>query len=141
VAQTEEQKKIIKQWVRNLESGLYKQTKDTLCNVAGEGLNTGKKNDSFCCLGVLCDMAVRAGVISKAVTDDDGQMLYDGESGTLPKSVIQWAGLRTEDGEYETGKTDAYGPNTYTLAKLNDRGKSFKHIAKVIKSAPEGLFV
>jgi len=45
-------------------------------------------------------------------------------------------GLRTEAGEF----TDKNGA-TASLADLNDNGKKFAAIAKIIESKPEGLFV
>lgn len=105
-------KQIIAAWVEALNSGEYKQTKGLL-----------RKKDSFCCLGVLCELAVAA-----KVTDKD----YEGETIVLPDSVVKWASMRY--------KNASFGDET-SLAQINDAGKKFKTIAKIIESNPEGLFV
>lgn len=122
---TEQQKKIRQKWVAALRSGQYKQGFSSLVTV-------GKKSDKFCCLGVLCDMAVRAGVIPKPEIPQLGcEYQYEGKKGLPPKSVLNWVGLATDSGRSE---------GLASLASLNDEGKTFKHIAKIIESEPEGLF-
>lgn len=122
---TEQQKKIRQKWVAALRSGQYKQG---TCNL----VTRGKKEDQFCCLGVLCDMAVRAGIIPKPELPGVGNTYeYEGMTGLPSKKVREWAGLINGAGtslEY------------HSLASLNDEGKTFKHIAKIIESEPEGLF-
>lgn len=67
-------------WVAALRSGEYPQ---------GHGaLRVGDGN--FCCLGVLCELAVKDGVISPPV-ETNGYWQYSGESGTLPLPVADWA--------------------------------------------------
>lgn len=46
-----------------------------------------------CCLGVLCKLAIRAGVEVEVFTGSDGIVYYDHASTTLPQSVMDWAGL------------------------------------------------
>lgn len=46
-------KKLVRNWVKALRSGRYKQAKRTL--MAGSGLGRGKY--SYCCLGVACRVA------------------------------------------------------------------------------------
>ncbi len=83
-------------------------------------------NDARCCLGILCDVAVKEGVIKKV---QEGQCY-------LPIKVQEWVGLSTEAGDYEH-KTYA----NWALWKDNDRGKlTFKQIAKIIAKQPKGLF-
>lgn len=111
--------KVAKKWVAALRSGKIKQTKDQL----------GRDSGSRCCLGVLCDLAVKAKVIS---IDD---FSYDG--GNLPNTVRVWAGLDTVDGNYRTKQG-----NRRNLVDDNDTAKrSFAKIADIIESQPEGLFV
>lgn len=70
-------------WVAALRSGKYKQ---------GVGFLTAE--DSFCCLGVLCDLALLDGVISDVTVDADKAVVYyDDEAGLPPESVMLWAGL------------------------------------------------
>src|ERR1700728_845952 len=121
---TKEQKKIRKQWVAALRSGQYKQG-------IGALVTLGDKYDRFCCLGVLCDMAVRAGVIeSPIVIGLEENLAYglDLATGALPQEVVDWVGINTCAGDFEGSD----------LAWLNDKGKKFKTIAKIIESEPEG---
>jgi hypothetical protein len=76
------------QWVAALRSGEYKQ-----------GTNYLRKEDRFCCLGVLCDLAVKAKVVSwepLPTVDvwDCGNLLA-----ILPDEVQRWAGLKKGDPE------------------------------------------
>jgi hypothetical protein len=136
MAQTKQQKAVVRRWVKALESGLYKQGENYL-------VSPGKNSDKFCCLGVLCDMAVRdkvipaPGLVDPAMTGSDIPCYaYNGSNQTLPKKVMAYAGVSEECGKF----IGQYGL-TISLAELNDGGKSFKQIAKIIKSNPEGLFV
>jgi hypothetical protein len=117
------QQKVINKWVRALRSGKYKQTESYLQNEKG-----------FCCLGVLCELAVKKGVISPAKKTGDFYT-YAKKADILPIKVRKWAGLKQNDG-YFKGED---GPTTLTM--LNDhQGKTFKEIADVIESKPQGLF-
>lgn len=116
-------KEIKQQWVAALRSGDYRQGTGTLKNRRGE----------FCCLGVLCDLAEKAGV----VTWKDNAMYHGYASpsfghlainSTLPLEVKIWADLNTRnpsvvyDSEYEA------------LSSLNDVLKlSLNKIADVIE--------
>lgn len=100
------------QWVAALRSGEYKQ---------GAGwLNRG---DEYCCLGVLCELAAKAGVVQR----HKGQFAHaygDGKADTyLPSEVVEWARVRSMrpavDGEpldkYNDGNYDAgLSPHTFT---------------------------
>jgi len=119
-------KRIIATWLEALRSGEYKQTKGALHTKKG-------KKEGFCCLGVLCDLAVKAKVIPEPLTLEIGgiqEFRYEGYSGNLPEEVMKWAGLEDSSGSYEGD----------SLADLNDNGKKFTTIAKIIESRPEGLF-
>jgi hypothetical protein len=121
-------KRIIATWLEALKSGEYKQTKGALHTKKG-------KKEGFCCLGVLCDLAVKAKVIPEPVatmlSTGVQEFEYESCSGTLPIPVMKWAGVHRNMGEY--GLNDS-------LADLNDNGKKFTTIAKIIESRPEGLF-
>lgn len=112
-----------KKWVRALKSGKYHQTKEVL----------HKEGGGYCCLGVACE------VYQKSVGDLDlgvtvgGCVVYDGYMCSLPKKVREWLGLRTATGEFR-------GDDLVSLVEMNDDGKRFKTIAKLIESEPEGLF-
>jgi hypothetical protein len=93
-------------WTAALRSGKYQQ-----------GTAALHHGDEFCCLGVLCDLAVSAGVASATTPDEDGYpWAYDGRVDYLPESVTEWAGLKE-------GNPLVYGPNSPArdhLARLND---------------------
>lgn len=124
--QTKKQKAVVRRWVKALESGQYRQGTGFL-------VSRGRKFDKFCCLGVLCDMAVRAKVIAAPKSYSNTPYAYCGENKVLPPTVLRWAGLKSENGDF--------GDDGNTLAELNDDGNTFKQIAKIIRSNPDGIFV
>jgi hypothetical protein len=119
--------KIIKEWVAALRSGKYKQGKNYL-----------RRGNKFCCLGVLCELAVKAKV-TEATESGMGSsiIMYGQSSSVLPAKVKKWAGLVNESGVFKF-KSNETALNS--LAALNDSGKSFAEIADVIESKPDGLF-
>lgn len=110
---------IKKLWIAALRSGGYKQ-------IAG-GLRLG---DRFCCLGVLCDLAVQDGlpvVVNELKNGDETQFYYDDQPGMLPKSVMNWSGVEMPLGTLPVNA--AYR----SLAQANDHGEPFKQIANYIE--------
>jgi len=101
-------------WVEALESGKYRQREGML----------GRPETGMCCLGLACHLALEHGVI------DSPHISTDIDLSSMPK-VTNWLGLATAWAEYE---------EVHTLANDNDSGKTFKEIAEIIKSEPEGLF-
>ena len=110
------------QWVADLRSGEYKQ---------GQGALHVEETDRFCCLGVLCDQAVKAGVEVVAGRHESatGEFLttYDGVWAVLPQSVMKWAGLDS------TNPDVVPVHKTRSLAELNDDGQTFERIADLIE--------
>jgi hypothetical protein len=114
--------KIKKLWVEALESGKYKQARETLY----------VKNTGFCCLGVLCDLHRKSTKKKKYSWNPLGSSnkhLYGITEAidSLPDVVMNWAGL-----EQSNPNITVNGMET-TLAQENDSGKTFKEIAKIIK--------
>ena len=113
-------------WLTALRSGEYTQ-----CQSA---LNT---NGSYCCLGVLCEVAVGQGLEVEVTTTahrvGNGEIYsyksYNGETGTLPTVVKEWAGLPNVN-PITTEKVAVY---RQTLAELNDQGHTFAQIADIIE--------
>ena len=112
-------------WVAALRSGEYKQGRKTL-----------QSKEGFCCLGVACDLAVKAGlpiiVGTRNINTDFGTgikevITYDGKPDYLPPIVQKWLGLSTASGGYKDGN----------LAIQNDFGSSFAEIADIIENHPE----
>ncbi|MCU1305127.1 MAG: hypothetical protein JWQ87_5411 [Candidatus Sulfotelmatobacter sp.] len=106
--------KVAKAWVRALRSGKYKQ-----------GVGALKREGHYCCLGVLCELAVKEKVISR----------FTGSLGTLSETVMRWVGLADNAGGFVTRSRV-----TKYLTSTNDAGVSFAKIADIIESQPEGLF-
>jgi hypothetical protein len=113
------------QWVEALRSGEYEQGKYRLRN-----------GDKFCCLGVLCDIAHKAGVVeytpaSEQVAQDPGEETFDrygDETGCLPLEVREWAGI---DNSIPWVRVPG---NKISLAGLNDgQGYDFDLIADLIE--------
>jgi hypothetical protein len=114
----------VKKWLRALRSGKYKQTTGAL-----------RKKNKFCCLGVICDLAVKEGIIKPPIEEKE-YYDYGGVTGVLPEEVQKWLGLSDSAGGFYD--EDGCGRD---LTELNDAKKySFKKIAKLIESAPQGLF-
>ena len=103
------------QWLAALRSGEYRQGKGELEGSGGR----------FCCLGVLCHLAHKQGVVER--TDGpEGQGWYDDEDARLPYSVRDWSGMTSDIGLIEEGKA--------SLVFLNDLdGRTFDQIADVIE--------
>ncbi len=115
-------------WCDALTSGSYQQGKGAL-----------RKDDNFCCLGVLCDLYIRdigKGHWSTYGTFYDNTTEFDDyrQSATeLTTKVMEWAGLIGCD-PHVIYNTDEDGREVYeTLAHLNDTGKTFQEIAQIIR--------
>lgn len=120
-------------WTAELRSGRFEQGHGSLRLAESE---TGA-GDTYCCLGVLCELAVEAGVIRPARQDSNGLYQYDGQEGVLPASVADWAeteadeaGYRTENPHFYLGKGKEL--QLTSLADENDGGLPFGEIADLI---------
>ena len=117
---------IKKQWLEALRSGKYEQGEGQLQYIDRENFRdlTSKINSqSFCCLGVLCDLHSKATDTKweEKITDAN----YLGINDVLPDEVKEWAGLSADDPEieYPTGYTDENEkPVTHksNISRLND---------------------
>ena len=97
-------RKIRNSWTKALRSGKYSQARGRL-----------KDHDRHCCLGVLCELAIKVGVIKRIRPDQE----------FLPRSVVKWAGLSGTNPEI----------NVTRAASLNDRLRySFERIADEIEA-------
>lgn len=110
-------------WITALRGGEYKQGRDALKTA----------DNTFCCLGVLCDLYlqegnpgewkyVRGGINVRFYPDPT--TLEGSNAAYLPESVQQWAGMDSDNGSMGT---------EYPLSTLNDAGKSFLEIADIIE--------
>lgn len=136
-------KEVAKQWVKALRSKKYKQGKGFLRN----------DDNSFCCLGVLCEVYQanakknkKAGLDCILLDDADdglGVYEYDGESEVLPDKVAKWAGLKSPTAHFvsiEQEDLSKAWKNVYSLSDANDNHKkSFTHIADFIEKNYDAL--
>lgn len=116
-------KNIATKWMKALRSGKYRQGKNYLANAKGE----------YCCLGVLCDLAEKEGVVTSTKNRRPVYEViqYGEEIYFLPEKVMEWAGIKHQCGEYSTGHQH--------LAGHNDNGNTFKQIADIIEAHVEDL--
>ena len=144
-------KRVLTKWLKALRSGKYKQGRGTLCQTDKKG------NESFCCLGVLCDLYQKEQKRNKKrglkVETFSGEVStfsilmpkpasiksYDDCDGTLPSKVIKWAGFQEYNsvGEF---LYDKEGKTPVELTNLNDgipiqkvKRHSFAKIADIIE--------
>ena len=101
-------------WLAALRSGNYKQTQNRL-----------KRNDTFCCLGVLCDISGQGEWVFNNPGDQPLYMfsVLDSSVTGLPVGIIKWA-----FDSYE------YNSEVDKVIIMNDRGVSFKKIADHIEA-------
>jgi hypothetical protein len=119
-------------WTAALRSGDYQQGQTTLRQKAEIDGFPSDQQQEWCCLGVLCDLAEKAGVVSGTYSEDHNWWHYDGACDYLPQSVQQWAGLGTNSPEVGVCWSEPV-TELATLAELNDGdGWTFAQIADAI---------
>ena len=153
----EEQAEHRRQWVAALRSGRFQQGKGSLRPTA----------DTYCCLGVACEISglgkwveiendfdipsVSSPVadvdpndmhITPAykyeITKDFGTHHEYGDPTVLPYPVVEWLGLRSEQGSF-LSTVDNNRAEPVWLTDMNDGGDSFDVIADVIERNPREL--
>lgn len=121
------------QWVAALRSGEYTQTKGYLHRTEPDGDTPA----GYCCLGVLCDIAEKAEVVTGEIIDSGLHApkrlrYYDGDAQTLPGNVVVWSGIGDENPIVEVYINSL---RSETLATLNDsHGYTFAQLADVIEA-------
>lgn len=116
------------QWVADLRSGEFEQ-----------GQNYLNADGKLCCLGVLCEQAVKAGIIESG--EDNGIIFYDGKENVLSETVRAWAGLPEAGPEIvnEFNPSVTVDDTPVALAELNDgengwERHTFEQIADLIEA-------
>lgn len=109
-------KEIADQWVAALRSGAYKQCSGQLRT----------ENNTFCCLGVLCNLHAQAH--PEIAAKQDSTRYYMGNKAVLPTQVRDWAELLRCDPLVPRRNR---GP--VPLSLLNDQGVPFTEIADLIE--------
>lgn len=115
-------------WVGALESGEFTQGRRKLATITPDGVE-------YCCLGVLCELARREGVVTTGTQWKNGTAQYitfGRASVLLPAEVVQWAGLDDISPSVEHEGHDRH------LTELNDGqgpfpSLPFTEIASLIK--------
>lgn len=136
-----------RQWLEALRGGEYTQGASALSRVRDRD-----GNREYCCLGVLCDLAEKAGVVSSKLPDQDyvnraldrdGDAGYNGdvfysdpegrfeEASSLPVGVQEWAGLPRDPYVFFSEDIE-----NVALSELNDDvGEDFNQIADRIEES------
>lgn len=109
-------------WLEALRSGRYARGTERL-----------QADGKFCCLGVLCELAVADGIAEADHTSVEryGHVTYqaksEGNASVLPGGVVAWAELPSEN------PLVGSGDDRYSVAHFNDHGYSFGEIADLIE--------
>lgn len=128
-------------WLEKLRSGDYKQTPGQLGFVDDIG------QESYCCLGVLCEIAVEDGIVTRQV-DRGGSIYYSDTNPTeaseaqmhvLTEGVVEWSGVDSSNPELDTigfnVEVDDEERTYASLSELNDyAGYNFSAIADFIEA-------
>jgi hypothetical protein len=125
-------------WLAALRSGEYVQGHEALrafsCPPFGGAEDV---TEVYCCLGVLCDLAARDGVVEWDGIDvhytDPQRGREHWENNVLPLPVMVWAGL-AEDNPRVACEVGGY--TSANLATLNDsHGLDFSELADCIEES------
>ena len=120
-------------WIEALLSGRFKQTVSYLhvtkldTNELGDPDMGWPQNTGYCCLGVACVVYNRHNprYSLRRKIEVDGYVtneMFDGMVGSLPVSTSRWLGISDADES--------------TLQAMNDSGKTFAVIARLIRKLP-----
>lgn len=131
---------LVKKWIKALRSGKYKQG-----NVYLASIDKDKEVTRYCVLGVLCDVAVKEGLLKAPkrvhkLGNNEDKLFFEGYDQSLPPKLRKLVGLRTSYGVYHTNMFDYLVGHSESLTGMNDSGKKFTTLAKIIESKPRGLF-
>lgn len=117
-------------WAQAVESGNYRQTSGRL-----------HTDEGYCCLGVLCELAVASGLGIRVERIAEGfhagSYAYANNNVVLPYEVQEWAGMKDPQGTYDYDST--LGFCVQALSSDNDRGVTFPEIAATIRKVYEEL--
>ena len=108
-------KKVKESWIKALKSGEFKQGKGYL-----------ERDGKYCALGILSLLSLVEGPCTYNQIDGHGR--FDNKRFTLSYNTLTWAGMDLEDFKVDV----IYEGESTTIADLNDRGLSFKELARII---------
>jgi len=133
-------KDVLRLWVEDLETTDARQGHGYLAQTTTDYIGT-EPSVEYCCLGRLCAIAVKAGVIQPPTWIDArgldttvavyGENDYgEPETAVLPDVVRRWAGLDEPDPILDDGDPDL----PIRASELNDTyDKTFREIARFIR--------
>lgn len=118
---------IKQRWLDAMRSGKYPKGTHTLRKRYSE-----PELDTYCCLGVLCDLAEQDGIIQSGAdggvtyygVGEPGDLEYDRTTGVLPSAVVQWAGLPDNNPTLEMEELGQVKKNN--LSYINDHTHALK---------------
>lgn len=143
-------KAIAEKWVAALRSKKYRQGKQLLKSKSPAGVVR------HCCLGVLCELYQNdrrrkkmkpmpvgsffpdGGVYDTGVPRNSRICEFDSNYGSLPYRVMRWAGMKSDDGSFDTD-VPFNESSADNLAYLNDNGAKFAEIADIIEDRVKEL--
>lgn len=135
---TEVQKQHCRNWIAALRSNNYRQCFGRLKEVCGNG-------DSYCCMGVACDVASKDGLGSWQLKSHTCQSFQVGkETPTidwywLPEAIRKYYGLPVRGGLEVHCQTSNIDGLDFDLMELNDKlGVPFVDIALILETALNG---
>lgn len=123
-------------WIDALRSGDYEQGSEKLRGVNG-----------YCCLGVLCDLYAQEhntewefrgyDELSDETNNPMDYWYFDEHSEFLPESVMNWAGLKTNNPQVRVDVEDNDDEDNWyfqdEIANVNDSGYTFMDLSKIIE--------
>lgn len=133
-------KEVADLWIAALESGEYAQTTGALHvlseHVGARGNEEVIRTKGYCCLGVLCEVAIKNGLdLKRRINIASTLEYFDEANGVAPAKVMKWSGLKSATGDFYTAPVDDFT----CLTQLNDDGTSFQEIANIIREHWEKL--
>lgn len=114
---------IVDRWITKLRSGEYNQTNGFL----GSTVERPDRPAGYCCLGVLCEIAVEDGILTRQ-SFDTGSVAYgdeeefntaDYQQSFLPASTVAWLGRETPDEGSRVDVTNIYFDVTDVQERLD----------------------
>jgi hypothetical protein len=129
------------QWQAELRSGKYAQGKRALASRQTSTDEDGNSvtSNTYCCLGVLCELAKAEGVVKSFDVNYNNDVPYglapteanpypQTSTSYLPQPVIDWAGLVTQDGD----PLLTIGEDYKRASEHNDNERTFADIADAL---------
>lgn len=125
------------EFAETLESGRYRQGRHTL----------RRDDGTYCCLGVACDISqlghwMKPEPAHNEMNEGWTYVTMNGfASGTMPKAVIDWLGLESENDYHRDldalplspSEVNDNGDSYQYATSLNDTGETFAQIAQRIR--------